>query len=431
MVVGSEAKLSFLRLPLPLLAGSHAHLRYSLVIAFARVHSGLSEWTLLLQTTERRFFEVELPRELPPMRLSSGLASSSLGLTEETYRQLLLLYFSRRYLPTTRRLTINPFHELSIRPSPPSLLTTTLSTTRSLILLQLLSRLITFSLNHALLTFASPEVFGTAAIQFDLLGSTLLFLSREGIQGALLRSRTTASDPSPSSSPPSQADDTKGSPSEEKGRSTSGGILSQAQRDQQALNLSLLPLPLFLLLATLILPLYLYYTPSSTLSQPYFRLSLSLHILSNLLELLSEPFHIRLQTLLRLRPRVQAEGAGVIARAVVTLAVVAWGRNAKVGGERALLAFGIGQVVYGLVLLGRFGWEFGWDAWSMWIPRRVMYVHLSFLHLGRSIGSDCSLNSSSVSPCLLASVHLRLLHPLPSSTLFQLPQIPPLSPQPR
>ncbi|MCT6562737.1 oligosaccharide translocation protein RFT1, partial [Staphylococcus aureus] len=58
---------------------------------------------------------------------------------------------------------------------------------RALILLQLLSRLLTFGLNQVLVRLAPPSVFGTAAIQFDLVASTILFLSREGVRNALLR----------------------------------------------------------------------------------------------------------------------------------------------------------------------------------------------------------------------------------------------------
>ena len=65
-------------------------------------------------------------------------------------------------------------------------ISSTLKTGRSLVLLQLLTRVLTFVLNQSLVRLASPEVFGTAAIQFDLIYSTVLFLSREGIRNALL-----------------------------------------------------------------------------------------------------------------------------------------------------------------------------------------------------------------------------------------------------
>ena len=68
-----------------------------------------------------------------------------------------------------------------------SLLSATLTSASFLVLLQLFSRLFTFALNQALVRLVSPQVFGTAAIQFELLLSTILFLSREGVRNALLR----------------------------------------------------------------------------------------------------------------------------------------------------------------------------------------------------------------------------------------------------
>lgn len=234
--------------------------------------------------------------------------------------------------------------------SAPNLLSASLSSARSLVALQLLSRIVTFSLNNALLRFASPEVFGTAAIQFDLIGSTLLFLSREGIRGALLRSRRGNSD---------EGDDGE----EEKKMKEER---NQGRSRQHDLNLSLVPLPIFLTLAIVIVPLYLRSSSLTTTSQPFFLPSLLLHLLGYLLELLSEPYHIRLQSDLNLRVRVRAEGAAVIAKAVGTLAVVLiWGER------KALLAFGVGQVAYGGVLLGKFAIEFGAEAWGMWVPQRV------------------------------------------------------------
>jgi oligosaccharide translocation protein RFT1 len=222
-------------------------------------------------------------------------------------------------------------------PMASALSATLLSSARSLVLLQLGSRILTFILNQALLTYASSEVFGTAAVQFDLLGSTLLFLSREGIRGALLRE-----------------------PGGTRQTDQGTGV------EQDALNLSLVPLPIFLTLAGVLVPCYVLTSPSATIGQPFFFSSLALHLLAYLFELLSEPYYIQLQRQLRLNIRVQAEGAAVIVRAIVTLVVVR-----RLGASHALLAFGIGQACYGTCLLARFAHAFGWKALSMWMPRRL------------------------------------------------------------
>ena len=75
---------------------------------------------------------------------------------------------------------------------PSSLLSATLASGSSLVLLQLFSRVVTFVLNQALVRIVSPQVFGTTSIQFELLLSTILFLSREGVRNALLRAPSSA-----------------------------------------------------------------------------------------------------------------------------------------------------------------------------------------------------------------------------------------------
>src|ERR1700760_982345 len=79
----------------------------------------------------------------------------------------------------------------------PNLLASSIS---SLVFLQLSSRAFTFVLNQALVRLATPQTFGTATVQFELLLSTPLFLSREGVRTALLRQQKSASPSSSSSS---------------------------------------------------------------------------------------------------------------------------------------------------------------------------------------------------------------------------------------
>src|SRR3981189_455628 len=57
-----------------------------------------------------------------------------------------------------------------------------------LILLQLFTRLLTFTFNQLILRHTTPATFGFATIQLELLSSTILFLSREGFRIALQRS---------------------------------------------------------------------------------------------------------------------------------------------------------------------------------------------------------------------------------------------------
>ncbi|TYJ56568.1 hypothetical protein B9479_002660 [Cryptococcus floricola] len=212
-----------------------------------------------------------------------------------------------------------------------------LLTARSLILLQLLSRILTFSLNQTLLRLASPAVFGTAAIQFDLVCSSILFLSREGIRNALLR------------------------------RNNEEGNKTQGKNDEQTHALSIMPLRLGALLATAISGIYLWSSSSITTSQQGFHLSLGLYVLSALLELSIEPYYIRVHTSTppRLNVRVQAEGGMAIVKAVITVASLL-----GLGERHALLSFALGQVAGALWLAVRYIQEYNWNVQSLLVAKR-------------------------------------------------------------
>lgn len=184
---------------------------------------------------------------------------------------------------------------------------------RALILLQLLSRLLTFALNQGLVRLASPAVFGTASIQFDLIASTILFLSREGVRNALLRG--------------------------EKRRG--GGDLAR------------IPLQLGIAVAAATVGLYLYTSPASTKAQPDFYPALVLYVAASLTELAIEPFYIACMRDGRMRVRVQAEGGLAIVRAVVSFACL------YLHPERALLGFAVGHFAGAVWLAWRYLWAGG------------------------------------------------------------------------
>lgn len=221
-------------------------------------------------------------------------------------------------------------------PDPPS---NPFATGRSLILLQLLSRLLTFALNQSLVRLAPPEVFGTAAIQFDLICATILFLSREGIRNALLRG--------------DQKNGKGGDGAIDTNRSSENGSEHASTGRQDAL--ARLPLLAGAPLSALLSGIYLYSSGRFTTSQPSFHISLGLYITAALLELLIEPLYVRALRSIppKLNVRVQAEGGMAIVKAVVTFGCM------LVWPERALFAFGLGQALGATWLAGRYVREYG------------------------------------------------------------------------
>ncbi|KAI0668325.1 Rft-1-domain-containing protein [Trametes maxima] len=200
---------------------------------------------------------------------------------------------------------------------PSSLLSATLASGSSLVLLQLFSRALTFVLNQALVRLVSPQVFGTTSIQFELLLSTILFLSREGVRNALLRASQDAQQPS-----------------------------DRAVTHRLVTNVSLLPVLLGIPTALLSAFVYLGASSVTTSSQPHFRTSVILYALAALFELLSEPLYIRTQNELRFHVRVRAEGTAVMLKTICTFLVLV-----GTSEDWALVAFALGQVAYGLTML--------------------------------------------------------------------------------
>jgi oligosaccharide translocation protein RFT1 len=195
-------------------------------------------------------------------------------------------------------------------------ISSTLKTGRSLVLLQLLTRVLTFVLNQSLVRLASPEVFGTAAIQFDLIYTTILFLSREGIRNALLRSSSN-------------------------------------------IALARLPLKLGVAVAGVVMGIYLYSSNTSTTAQEGFYVALGLYMGAALVELWVEPMYIQTIRSGRMGVRVQAEGGMAIVKAVVTFS------SLVLSPKQALLGFALGQFGGAVWMAGRYVWEFGLsrDRW--------------------------------------------------------------------
>ncbi|CAL1712367.1 unnamed protein product [Somion occarium] len=228
-------------------------------------------------------------------------------------------------------------------PQPRSLLSASLASASSLVLLQLFSRVFTFVLNQALVRLVSPQILGTAAIQFELLLSTILFLSREGVRNALLRSSTNQQDTSTSQ--------------------------KDVGKDILVSNISLLPVLLGIPITVASASLYLNTSSSSTSSQPHFRLSVVIYALAAFFELLSEPLYIRAQNELRFDIRVRAEGTAVALKTFTAFIMLV-----TLSSDWALVAFAVGQAVYGLALLLSFLRVYGRTA-RFWPKKAQITVH--------------------------------------------------------
>lgn len=76
---------------------------------------------------------------------------------------------------------------MSAQPAPAPLLGSSLSSARALMGLNAISRILTFVLNSAVVRLANPDTFGIAAVHFELLINTALFLARDAVRTVLPR----------------------------------------------------------------------------------------------------------------------------------------------------------------------------------------------------------------------------------------------------
>ncbi|KAK0751225.1 Rft protein-domain-containing protein [Schizothecium vesticola] len=192
-----------------------------------------------------------------------------------------------------------------------------------LILLQVISRAITFIANQLLLRFLTAQLLGIAT-QLEVYYLTVIFFARESLRVAIQRHETTTTT--------TKKDDDK---------TTTTNSSAQA-----AVNLGYLSIALGIPLALLFGWLYrASLAPSTLASTPYLLPSLYLYAFASILELLSEPAFVLMQTRLQFSTRAAAESTATLLRCTTTLS------TAALVPLSGVLPFALGQLAYALGLL--------------------------------------------------------------------------------
>ncbi|TPX43688.1 hypothetical protein SeMB42_g03248 [Synchytrium endobioticum] len=209
-----------------------------------------------------------------------------------------------------------------------------------LVLLQLSTRAASFILNLILLRLTSSRVLGVVSVELELLLSTILFLSREGIRMSILRT-----------SEPASADKNHHAKSPTK------------TSLQPVFNLAYLPILTGLAMIMAVLSYHLFYKGPQRYgdrAQHDMTIAVGLYSLGALFELLSEPIYVLSQVQLQYNIRVRAEGLAVFCKTLTTLAVMYFFvYMGTLTDGFAIIAFAVAQAVYGLVLLVMYGYNLG------------------------------------------------------------------------
>ncbi|KAF4450629.1 oligosaccharidyl-lipid flippase [Fusarium austroafricanum] len=183
-----------------------------------------------------------------------------------------------------------------------------------LIILQLASRLITFIANQLLLRYLTAPLLGLST-QLEVYYLSVLFFARESLRVAIQRRDTG----------------------------------SQAKEESQAVvNLGYLAIGLGSIVSLGLGWTYLAYATEVTLATPYLVESLYLYGFAAMVELLSEPCFVLMQTRLQFGTRAAAEAIATFLRCIVVFGSAVW---ASKHSDIGVLPFALGQITYGTSLL--------------------------------------------------------------------------------
>jgi oligosaccharide translocation protein RFT1 len=194
---------------------------------------------------------------------------------------------------------------------------------------QFFTKMVTFSLNHALLRFVSPGLVGANA-QFELLINTILYFSREAVRLATQRQTLVGK-------------------SQDVYR-FEGGVAhgTQSGTIQEVINIGFLPVLAGIPLAAIISGGY-YYSWAKQLDQEYIGTAILLFAISAVIELTSEPSFVLSQLLMDFKMRASIESAAITVRCFLTFLFVMLSR--KTWGP-SIIAFALGQLAYSTVSAG-------------------------------------------------------------------------------
>lgn len=195
-----------------------------------------------------------------------------------------------------------------------------------LIMLQIASRAITFIANQLLLRFLTAQLLG-ASTQLEVYYLSVLFFARESLRVAIQR----------------------------QGGGSDKDKASQARDTQAVVNISYLSILLGIFVAGLLGWLYVASVNDETAtSAPHLIFSLYIYAVASIVELLSEPAFMVMQTRLQFSARAAAESIATFARCTVTLGAAAIASRGTF--EAGVLPFALGQLSYGVTLLAVYGY---------------------------------------------------------------------------
>ncbi|PYH47709.1 Rft-1-domain-containing protein [Aspergillus saccharolyticus JOP 1030-1] len=222
--------------------------------------------------------------------------------------------------------------------------TSTASVTTLLVLVQLISKVLTFAANQLILRDLPPATLGVAT-QLELYLITILFFSRESIRLSIQRQPLVVSIPSATVRYDIDAIDNK--PDASRQPST------QEVESQTVVNMSYLSLGMGFLFAAILGASYFHFASDEVSQTSSYHRSVIIITIASLLELASEPFFNVIQRFFLYKRRALVEMSAAFIKSLVTCSIYMCG---PFGNKSCIdvLPFALGHLSYACTLLGGF-----------------------------------------------------------------------------
>lgn len=219
--------------------------------------------------------------------------------------------------------------------------------TTFLVLIQVISRALTFASNQIVLRHLSPEILGVAT-QLELYSVTVLYFSRECLRTVIQREPPIHPTTVPTSSQKTSNDRNAGDLS-------SPDTAFDSIASQTVVNMSYISLAFGFPLVVLFALSYLYLTTEEISRTPFFQISLGIIGFSCLFELATEPFFAVVQQRMLYRTRAAVETSAAVAKSFTVCTISTWATWA--GWNVGVLPFALGYLAYSFALICGYIWK--------------------------------------------------------------------------
>lgn len=226
--------------------------------------------------------------------------------------------------------------------SAQTVLSASVKGTTFLILVQVISRALTFTVNQLLLRFLSPQLLGVS-VQLELYSVSVLYFARESVRVATQRRTGDAG--------------TQDETEESHGPGKAPQTMSEAMKMQGLVNIAYVPILLGVPLAWGFGSLYLSSADDQVLSTPHFEDSLKVFGLAALLELCTEPCFLILQQKMLYKTRAVTETAATIVKCFIIFGFTFYAYRS--GRDWGVLPFALGQMGFATVVFLSYFWNVG------------------------------------------------------------------------